>query len=101
MSSREEVQEIAEFARLRQDHGVELIEVDRGHSIGLYFYCPTYEALRHLYELLLSLDLQRIVETIFCSILKSNEKIKLTIEFRKDDYMKCLAYLNIGKFNLH
>ena len=87
---------IFEFAKMKQN-GVELVEVQKDHSVGLFFHCLSYEALEYLYNLLISLRLQDIIQTVFNNILDREKQVIINIKWNPEDYSKCTDYFNFGK----
>ena len=92
-----ETNKIIELVKLEQ-HGVELVEVEKDHSIGLFFHCRSYEALQYLYNLLISLRLQDIIQTVFNNILDREKQVVVNIKWNQEDYSKCEDYFQFGRF---
>ena len=88
---------IIELVMLMQN-GVELVEVEKDHSIGLFIHCRSYEALQYLYNLLISLRLQDIIQTVFNNILDREKQVVVNIKWNEEDYSKCADYFQFGRF---
>jgi len=80
---------------------VELIAVEKEHSIRLYFLCSTLEGLQKLRRLLESGQLKQSIEELFNSLLTDDiqfEPVHLT-HLSLINYWSCKVYFNNGMYD--
>jgi len=90
------------FYKLLTIPDVELIAVEKEHSIRLYFLCSTLEALQTLRRLLESGQLKKFIEDLFNFLLTDDiqsKQVHLT-HLRLVNYCSSMDYFNNGRNNI-
>jgi len=91
-----------DYHKLLAIPGIELIAVEKEHSIRLYFLCSTLEALQTLRRLLESGQLKEFIEKLFNSLLTDDIQFKpvhLT-HLSLVNYCSSMDYFNNGGNNV-
>jgi hypothetical protein len=76
------------------DDDVQLIDIDKDSSIGLYYWCTSLKGLQYMTELYASGQLQIMLNQAFAALLGASQSLLIdTLSWDRLEFLKCSQYM--------